>query len=108
MKAIYIPKDVLNIILEYDGRIKYKNGKYIDIIHKRDKRYNIIQPIIIKKILITKTTNLGDNNSFYFEFEFDIDNRVGLCYDYGFNAPNVLEICYYDLRNGWQQIRTFL
>jgi hypothetical protein len=45
---------------------------------------------------------------FYFEFGFDIDNRVGLCYDYGFNSPNTFEICYYDIRNDWKQIRTYL
>jgi len=36
-----IPSDALNLILEYDGRIKYKNGKYTDRIHKNDKRYTI-------------------------------------------------------------------
>jgi hypothetical protein len=45
---------------------------------------------------------------FYFEFGFDIDSRVGLCYDYGFNGPNTFEICYYDTRNDWKQIRTYL
>jgi hypothetical protein len=45
---------------------------------------------------------------FYFEFGFDIDSRVGLCYDYGFNAENIFEICYYDIRHGWEQIRTYL
>jgi len=41
MLAHYIPKELVNIILEYDGRIKYKKGKYINIIHKLDYRYNI-------------------------------------------------------------------
>ena len=50
MNGKYIGKDVLNIILEYDGRIKYKKGEYVDIIHKNDLRYNIITPIINKKI----------------------------------------------------------
>jgi hypothetical protein len=107
MKNIYIPKDVLNVILEYDGRIKYKNGKYVNVIHKNDERYNIIMPVISKKIVIMKNIDLRGKD-FYFEFGFDIDSRVGLCYDYGFNAPNTFEICYYDTRTDWNQIRTYL
>ena len=107
MNISYIPKDLLHIILEYDGRIKYKNGKYINVIHKKDDRYNIITPVITKKIGIMKNIDLR-GTEFYFEFGFDIDNRVGLCYDYGFNSPNTFEICYYDIRNDWKQIRTYL
>jgi hypothetical protein len=50
MLVHYIPKELVNIILEYDGRIKYKKGKYINIIHKLDYRYNIIEPLISKKV----------------------------------------------------------
>ena len=107
IKNIYIPKDVLNVILEYDGRIKYKNGKYVNVIHKNDERYNIIMPVISKKNVIMKNIDLRGKD-FYFEFGFDIDSRVGLCYDYGFNAPNTFEICYYDTRTDWNQIRTYL
>jgi hypothetical protein len=107
MNIVYIPKDVLHIILEYDGRIKYKNGNYFNVIHKNDERYNIIMPVINKKMLIMKNIDLR-GSEFYFEFGFDIDIKVGLCYDYGFNAPDTFEICYYDTRNGWEQIRTYL
>ena len=47
-------------------------------------------------------------SSFYFEVEFDIDNRIGLCYDYNFSSHDTFEICYYDLRNVLKQIRTYL
>jgi hypothetical protein len=107
MKCLYIPKDVLHIILDYDGKIKYKNGKYVNVIHKNDERYNIITPVISKKMVIMKNIDLSGQD-FYFEFGFDIDSRVGLCYDYGFNAPNTFEICYYDTRTDWKQIRSYL
>ena len=108
MNGIYIPKDILHIILEYDGRIKYKNGKYVNVIHKNDERYNMITSIIRKKMVILNNIDLRGPRFFYFQFGFNIDSRVGLCYDYGFNEPNVFEICYYDTRNGWEQIRTYL
>jgi len=108
MKVPYIPKELLHIILEYDGKIKYKNGQYIDIIAKNDERYNIIKPIINKKIEILKKIHIIDRE-FYFEFGFDSLRNVGLCYDLGFNSPNIFEICYYDTRNnGWKQIRTYI
>jgi hypothetical protein len=103
----YIPKDLINIILEYDGRIKYRNGKYINIIHKNDSRYDIIKKVIDKKKKIAKNAEVY-GSKFYFEFSFDICNQVGLCYDYNFSYPNQFEICYYDTRVGWEQIRTYL
>jgi hypothetical protein len=102
-----IPADALNLILEYDGRIKYENGKYTDRIHKNDERYNIITPIMHKKMEIMKKIDIRDSG-FYFEFGFDIDIRVGLCYDYNFSFANQFEICYYDTRDGWEQIRTYI
>ena len=104
----YIPNELLDIILEYDGRIKYKNGRYVNIIHKNDERYNIIKPHINKKIKIIKRIQIHDSG-FYFEFSFDTLLNVGLCYDYNFTYENKFEICYYDTRNnGWIQIRTYL
>ena len=103
-----IPDDLIVKILEYDGRIRYKDGKYINIIHKKDKRYEIIKPLIDKKKMILNNIEI-DNNGFYFEFHFDICDQVGLCYDYNYSYENILEICYYDTRNNdWFQIRSFL
>lgn len=106
----YIPEEVLHIILAYDGRIKYKNGKYVNIIHTNDERYNIITPIISKKIEILQNIELS-GSGFYFEFGFDICQSIGLVYDYNFSYSNKFEICYYDTRNNaWEreQIRTYL
>jgi hypothetical protein len=107
MQFQYIPEELLHIILAYDGRIKYKKGKYVNIIHKNDERYNIITPIISKKMETMKRTEI-DGSGFYFEFGFDTCRNVGLCYDYNFSFANKFEICYYDTRDGWIQIRTYL
>jgi len=102
-----LPKELLHIILEFDGRIKYRNGQYVNIIHKYDERYDMINQLISKKIEILKTINI-DGVNFYFEFRFDGCNDRILCYDVGFNAPDRFEICYVDLRDGWKQIRTYI
>lgn len=102
-----LPKDLLHIILEFDGRIKYRNGKYVNIIHKHDERYEMIRSLINKKIEILKTINI-DGASFYFEFRFDTYPDIRLCYDLGFNSAYRFEICYVDFRNGWKQVRTYL
>lgn len=107
MKVPYIPKELLDIILEYDGRIKYKNGKYVNIIHKYDERYNIIKPLISKKMEIMKTIEIKyDGRGFY--FEFFLNKTTGLVYDYNFSYKTTFEICYFDFKNGWEQIRTRL
>jgi hypothetical protein len=107
MKDLYIPNHLLHIILEYDGRIKYRKGEYINIFHKNDLRYNMINPIILKKKKIMEKTEIS-GSGFYFDFSFDICNSIGLVYDYNFSYQNIFEICYYDMRNDWEQIRTYL
>lgn len=44
-----VSSDILNMILEYDGRIVKRNGIYMNRIHKQDERYEIIKNIPQKK-----------------------------------------------------------
>ena len=58
-----LPFDILNIILEYDGRIKFLHKKriYVNIISKNDYRYNILETKIKEKIYLINTFNNGLN-----------------------------------------------
>lgn len=40
-----LPPDTINLILQYYGRIRYKNGIYSDIFAKNDERYTILSNI---------------------------------------------------------------
>jgi hypothetical protein len=117
-----LPYELVNIILEYDGRIKYKYKqknaidyhKYVNVIHKHDNRYNLITPIIGKKQKIMKETETRPNDtSFYFDFAFDNQPNLILCYDYNWSNANEFEICYTDMKGsghvfGSDQIRTMI
>jgi len=115
-----LPYELKNIIFEYDGRIKYKYKlknaidyhKFVNVIHKHDYRYNIIKPVIDKKKDIMMNTYVSPvDTSFYFEFAFDKQPNLILCYDYNWSYNNQFEICYTDMTNsahvfGSDQIRT--
>jgi hypothetical protein len=112
-----LPKVLINIIIKFDGKVIYFNGKYFDInkIKDSDYRYILLRPIILKKTGICLKTECYDNKNFYFEFNFDGMSQSGLVYDLGFQRENVFEICYFDLREDrcderamWLQIRTYI
>lgn len=64
----YLPFDVLNIILQYDGRIKYLHKKrmYVNIISKNDYRYKIIEKKMNNKLNLIQHFNMGNNGLKYY------------------------------------------
>jgi hypothetical protein len=96
----YLPNDILNNILEYDGRIKYEKGIYINIISKNDFRYNIIRPIINKKKYIVNSSEFSSTR-FYFGFSFDELDYLGLFYEYDWEYINKkqFKICFYNMKD---------
>ena len=72
-ESYILPFDTLNIILQYDGRIKYihKDNIYVNIISKNDYRYKLITPIMIDKIELLEKFNDSNNRLKFF---------VDICY----------------------------
>jgi hypothetical protein len=102
-----LPYELVNIILEYHGRIKYKYKiknsidyhKFVNVIHKHDNRYNIIIPIIDKKIRIMKETEISSNKSgFNFVLSFDKHPCMILCYENNMSVPNNFFISYVNMK----------
>jgi len=77
-----LPFDVLNIILQYDGRIKYshKYRIYVNIISKSDYRYNIVQPKINNQVDLINRFNIGNNGLQYYIDILYKDNEIGLLF----------------------------
>ncbi len=113
-----LPIDIVNKILEYDGRIKYRNGEFVNIIHPTIlKYYNYLLDTLIekKRKIFKKSLSIKrykhyfypreDNSqiikenieNFYFEFDFTSLPGVGLSYDYYWNH-NYFKISYFDDR----------
>jgi hypothetical protein len=68
-----IPKELVNIILEYSCKIKYRNGIYVDQIDLTSNKYNLVikniqdKINILKKIVVQNSgayclnTSIGEN-----------------------------------------------
>jgi hypothetical protein len=51
-----LPKDIVLLILKYDGRIKYRDGRYINAIPTWDQRYKLLAELPFPKpVLYTMT-----------------------------------------------------
>ena len=102
-----LPRELVNVILEYDGRIKYKYKqknhidyhKFINVIHKHDERYNIITPNIDKKLHIMKETEISSNKSgFEFVVSFNKHPCMLLCYENNKSVTNKFVISYINMK----------
>ena len=75
MENHILPFDVLNLILEYDGRIKYihKEGIYVNIIHKNDFRYDIITLKLNRKYELLNMFRTGIVVDYYIDIYYKND-----------------------------------
>jgi len=84
-----LPYELKNRILDYYGYIKYKikhsidYHKYVNVIHKYDQRYDVLQSLIERKIEIMQKTDIYPNNrGFNFMFCFKQQPCMIFYYEY--------------------------
>jgi hypothetical protein len=97
-----LPSELVNLILDYNGLIKYKykqnDGidyhKYVNIIHKNDTRYDIIRPAISKKLYIIQHAYICSTNKecFRFKISFNKIPQLELCYDFNWLVSDTFMI----------------
>lgn len=95
MNIVNLPKDIVNLILEFDGRIKYRKGKYLNCISKSDYRYTLLSKLQIPSPV--KYTMENDCSHFeHFEYDVNLNNKYKLCvWNVIYNPPNKIQyFCY--------------
>jgi len=93
-----IPRDIVHIILEYDGQIRHRRCKYIDVIPKTDPRRNMLDEFLTKKAEILENIEI-DGGNFFIEIVFETHPYMGLSYDYQWSQSNKYEICFFSYKN---------
>jgi len=70
-----LPVDVINIILEYDGRIKHRRGKYMTQIPKNDPRIELCE----RTLKYMTFCSPDGSYDFWFPFYKMADGLVQVC-----------------------------
>jgi|LauGreDrversion4_1035100.scaffolds.fasta_scaffold00158_10 hypothetical protein len=93
------PQEIIIKILEYDGRIKYRNGKFTDQITIDDKYEKIIKLINVKYFYQQKI-KLYSINHFYIEIVLTRrPKKIGVIFDYYYYGRVYMFSFYKDIRN---------
>jgi len=94
------PQDIVNKILEYDGRIKYRNGQYINQVSISHEKYDKLIKLINKKSLYTL-----HNYPHYIHFLLNKENdvHIGIIFDIDDYYTDYFIISFYKdtRRNFW-------
>ena len=102
-----IPQDILNLILEFDGRIKYRKGEYVNCISKNDYRYNILKQLKLPKP-VKYTMEYDCTHKEHFEYSINFNEQYTLSvWNVIYNPPNKIEYFFYkDPNTFYKWVRT--
>jgi len=87
-----LPQDILNLILGFDGRIKYRKGEYINCISKNDYRYNILSKL---KIPTPVKYDFTDKEHFEYYIKFNENYMLSVWNVRSHSQPNKIQYFFY-------------
>ena len=91
--------DIIIIILEFDGRIKYRHGKFIDCISTNDYRYALLSTIKIP-LPVKYTMEYDCTHPEHFEYSVVFNDQYKLSvWNVPYNPPNKIEYFFYNSRD---------
>jgi hypothetical protein len=92
------PKDIIILILQFDGRIKYRRGKYINCISENDYRYNILSKLIIPTPVMY-TMEYDCTHPEHFEYSINFNEKYELSVWNVYNPPNKIKYFFYKVND---------
>ena len=93
------PKDIINLILEFDGRIKYKRGKYINCIPNNDYRYALLSNLQIPAP-VQYTMDYDCSHVEHFEYFINFNELYRLnVWNVPYNPPNKIQYFFYKIND---------
>ncbi len=102
-----LSKDILNLILEFDGRIKYRKGIYVNCISKNDYRYNVLSNLKIPTA-VKYTMEYDCTHKEHFEYYIKFNEHYTLSvWNVIYNPPDKIQYFFYkDLHTFYKWVRT--
>jgi hypothetical protein len=92
-----LPKEIVNIIIQYDGRIKYRRGKYVNQLNIENKKYDLLNKFFINKTHIFNKILFVNGDAFYMDFPVG-KYYFGMIYDYKYHGSGYMVSFYKNIQ----------
>ena len=92
-----LPKEIVNIIIQYDGRIKYRKGKYVNQLNIENKKYDLLNKFFINKTHIFNKILFVNGDALYMDFPVG-KYYFGMIYDYKYHGSGYMVSFYKNIQ----------
>jgi len=90
------PTDIIVLILQFDGRIQYRRGQYVDCIPRNDYQYNLLSKLKIPTP-VKYTMEYDCSHPEHFEYSINFNELYELRVWNIYNPPNKIQYFFYKM-----------